>query len=154
MEIRMIAPTIWPRVDMNIRSASPRRLSMVSISLENRFMIRPKGWVDTVGQQTAKVKTWMIYRSIKEWHGCVHDPRNRVLMQCSRREIRQKRKDRTHNEESHRLSNAKACIYNHLRGHGWVWEVRGLGNDIHKMLGSEAISSLANIQANTMTWRR
>lgn len=41
--MRMMAPRMPPRVPTSIRIASPSVLSMVSISFENRFMIRPRG---------------------------------------------------------------------------------------------------------------
>jgi hypothetical protein len=46
MAIRIRAPAILEAVIVNILAESPSRLSMVSISLENRFIIRPRGWVD------------------------------------------------------------------------------------------------------------
>jgi hypothetical protein len=43
--MRMIAPRMFANVFANMRSASPRRLSIVSMSFANRFMIRPSGVV-------------------------------------------------------------------------------------------------------------
>ncbi len=43
MAISMMAPRIVPKVAQNMRMASPSVLSMVSMSFEKRFMIRPRG---------------------------------------------------------------------------------------------------------------
>jgi hypothetical protein len=56
-------------------------LSIVSMSLENRFMIRPSGYVQwSVGRELSRLED--AYRSLKKRHWAVHDAVNSILPGC------------------------------------------------------------------------
>jgi hypothetical protein len=98
IEIKTIAPTILDEVLSNVRkesakqkSAQTRRpgqvnevepariLSIVSMSLENRFMIRPSGYVRwSVEGDLSRVEN--AYRSLKKRHWTVHNAANSILL--------------------------------------------------------------------------
>jgi hypothetical protein len=56
-------------------------LSIVSMSLENRFMIRPSGYVQwSAGGELSRLKN--AYRSLKKRHWAVHDAADSLLPGC------------------------------------------------------------------------
>jgi hypothetical protein len=100
IEIKMIAPKILDEVLSNVRKESAKQksvqvtrpghvsgvepastLSIVSTSLENRFMIRPSGYVKClVGRELSRLED--AYGSLEKRHWAVHDAANSILPGC------------------------------------------------------------------------
>jgi hypothetical protein len=97
IEIKIIAPIVLDEVLRNVRKESAKlqseritrpgqvnevepanMLSIVSISLENRFIIRPSGYVwQSAGGEFSRFDG--AYCCLKEGHWAVHDAANSIL---------------------------------------------------------------------------
>ena len=141
MAIKIMAPNMLDRVPNSIRTESPSKLSIVSISFEKRFMMRPRGVVSKNDMGAC------ITRSMARWSRTELVLRSKCFpqqethsMKVSRCVVDEQGKEGTHKRESEGLADTESRIYSHLNKYlGSAPEVDAI-QYLHRILRGVATS--------------